>query len=183
MNYIEQRIPGVWVIEPVVYQDERGYFMETFRQDEFQQHTGIVFNIVQENQSKSMMGVLRGLHFQKGEYSQAKLVKVLSGAVWDVAVDLRRSSPTFGQYVIVELSEQNHRQLYIPLCFAHGFLVKTPYAVFSYKVDNFYAPQAEGAVNYADPTLGVQWPFLPLEYTLSEKDRMAPFLPEAYTFD
>ena len=105
MNYIEQRIQGVWVIEPVVYQDERGYFMETSRQDEFQQHTGIVFNIVQENQSKSMMGVLRGLHFQKGEYSQAKLVKVLSGAVWDVAVDLRRSSPTFGQYVIVELSE------------------------------------------------------------------------------
>ena len=139
MEFIEQSIPGVYVIEPKKFGDARGYFMETYRQDLFEQHVGKI-DFVQDNESRSTYGVLRGLHFQKGEFSQAKLVRVIEGCVLDVAVDLRKSSPTFGKYVAVELSSENARQLFIPRGFAHGFLVLSPTATFVYKVDNVYAP-------------------------------------------
>lgn len=182
MNFVEQAIPGVWVIEPKVFNDARGYFMETYRKELFEQHIGKV-EFVQDNESKSSRGVLRGLHFQKGQFSQAKLVRVLSGAVLDVAVDMRRSSPTFGKYVAVELTGENKRQFFIPRGFAHGFLVLSPEAVFSYKVDNVYAPQEEGSINFADSTIGIQWPMSSEELLLSPKDTAAPFLKDAYTFE
>ena len=147
MNYIQTEIDGVWLIEPNVYSDERGYFMEAFKKDEFEAEIGPV-NFVQDNESKSSFGVLRGLHYQKGEYSQAKLVRVLKGEVLDVAVDLRRSSPTFGKHVSALLSEENKRQFFIPRGFAHGFVVLSEEAVFMYKVDNKYAPQAEASIVY-----------------------------------
>ena len=147
MNYIQTEIDGVWLIEPNVYSDERGYFMEAFKKDEFEAEIGPV-NFVQDNESKSSFGVLRGLHYQKGEYSQAKLVRVLKGEVLDVAVDLRRSSPTFGKHVSALLSEENKRQFFIPRGFAHGFVVLSEEAVFMYKVDNKYAPQAEASILY-----------------------------------
>ena len=149
MNYIQTEIDGVWLIEPNVYSDERGYFMEAFKKDEFEAEIGPV-NFVQDNESKSSFGVLRGLHYQKGEYSQAKLVRVLKGEVLDVAVDLRRSSPTFGKHVSALLSEENKRQFFIPRGFAHGFVVLSEEAVFMYKVDNKYAPQAEASILYND---------------------------------
>ena len=141
MNYIQTEIDGVWLIEPNVYSDERGYFMEAFKKEEFEAKIGPV-DFVQENESKSSFGVLRGLHYQKGEYSQAKLVRVLKGKVLDVAVDLRRSSPTFGKHVSALLSEENKRQFFIPRGFAHGFVVLSEEAVFMYKVDNKYAPMS-----------------------------------------
>ena len=149
MNYIQTEIDGVWLIEPKVFFDERGYFMEAFKKEEFESHIGPV-NFVQDNESKSSFGVLRGLHYQKGEYSQAKLVRVIKGEVLDVAVDLRKSSPTFGKYVSVLLSEENKRQFFIPRGFAHGFAVLSEEAVFTYKVDNKYAPQAEASILYND---------------------------------
>ena len=142
MNFIEQKIKGVWVIEPKVFADSRGYFFEAFKRNEFEENIGKV-NFVQDNESKSSFGVLRGLHYQKGEWSQAKLVRVIKGEVLDVAVDIRKSSPTFGQHVAVVLSEDNKRQLFIPRGFAHGFLVRSEEAIFTYKVDNVYAPQAD----------------------------------------
>ena len=151
MNYIQTEIDGVWLIEPKVFFDERGYFMEAFKKEEFESHIGPV-NFVQDNESKSSFGVLRGLHYQKGEYSQAKLVRVIKGEVLDVAVDLRKSSPTFGKYVSVLLSEENKRQFFIPRGFAHGFVVLSEEAVFMYKVDNKYAPQAEASIIYNDET-------------------------------
>ena len=138
MNYIEQAVKGVFVIEPKIFGDSRGYFYESFKQAEFDEHIGRHVEFIQENQSKSSKGVLRGLHYQKGDASQAKLVRVVKGAVLDVAVDIRKSSPTFGKYVAVELSEENNRQLFIPRGFAHGFLVLSDEAVFTYKVDNVY---------------------------------------------
>ena len=156
MNYIQTEIDGVWLIEPNVYSDERGYFMEAFKKDEFEAEIGPV-NFVQDNESKSSFGVLRGLHYQKGEYSQAKLVRVLKGEVLDVAVDLRRSSPTFGKHVSALLSEENKRQFFIPRGFAHGFVVLSEEAVFMYKVDNKYAPQAEASILYNDETLAIDW--------------------------
>ena len=151
MDYIEQSVKGVFVIEPKVFGDSRGYFYESFKQAEFDEHIGHHVEFVQENQSKSSKGVLRGLHYQKGDASQAKLVRVVKGAVLDVAVDIRKSSPTFGKYVAVELSEENNRQLFIPRGFAHGFLVLSDEAVFTYKVDNVYAPQADAGIMYNDP--------------------------------
>lgn len=156
MNYIQTEIDGVWLIEPNVYSDERGYFMEAFKKEEFEAKIGPV-DFVQDNESKSSFGVLRGLHYQKGEYSQAKLVRVLKGKVLDVAVDLRRSSPTFGKHVSALLSEENKRQFFIPRGFAHGFVVLSEEAVFMYKVDNKYAPQAEASIVYNDETLGIDW--------------------------
>ena len=141
MNYIQTEIDGVWLIEPKVFSDERGYFMEAYKKEEFEANIGPV-NFIQDNESKSSFGVLRGLHYQKGEYSQAKLVRVLKGKVLDVAVDLRKSSPTFGKHICVLLSEENKRQFFIPRGFAHGFAVLSEEAVFTYKVDNKYAPQA-----------------------------------------
>lgn len=179
MNYIKTEIPDVWVCEPKVFADARGYFMETWRASDFNEHIGHEVNFVQDNQSMSSRGVLRGLHFQKGEFSQAKLVRVLQGTVVDVAVDLRQSSPTFGKYVMVELSAENKRQLFIPRGFAHGFQVLSDTAVFTYKVDNIYAPQAECSIRYDDPKIGIAWPITnPQELLLSEKD-----LQHAVNFD
>ena len=157
MEYKETDIKGVWVIEPKVFNDARGYFFEAWKKEEFESHIGSV-HFVQDNESKSSRGVLRGLHYQKGEFSQAKLVRVISGTVIDVAVDIRRSSPTFGRYVAVELSAENKRQLFIPRGMAHGFLVLSDEAVFTYKVDNVYAPQAEASIRFDDPTIGIEWP-------------------------
>ena len=157
MNYIQTEIDGVWLIEPRVFPDERGYFMEAYKKEEFEANIGPV-NFIQDNESKSSFGVLRGLHYQKGEYSQAKLVRVLKGEVLDVAVDLRKSSPTFGKHVCVLLSEENKRQFFIPRGFAHGFAVLSEEAVFTYKVDNKYAPQAEASILYNDEALGIDWP-------------------------
>lgn len=169
MNYIQTEIEGVWVVEPKVFHDARGYFMEAFKEEEFRSQVGDV-HFVQDNESRSSFGVLRGLHYQKGAYSQAKLVRVIKGRVLDVAVDLRRSSPTFGRYVSVELSEENKRQFFIPRGFAHGFLVLSDDAIFTYKVDNVYAPQAEASIRYNDETIGIDWPIGSDEMLLSEKD-------------
>lgn len=182
MNYIEQSVKGVFVIEPKVFGDSRGYFYESFKQAEFDEHIGHHVEFVQENQSKSSKGVLRGLHYQKGDASQAKLVRVVKGAVLDVAVDIRKSSPTFGKYVAVELSEENNRQLFIPRGFAHGFLVLSDEAVFTYKVDNVYAPQADAGIMYNDPQVGIEWPKLDCELLLSEKDTKHPLLKDAEVF-
>ncbi|MCQ2191152.1 MAG: dTDP-4-dehydrorhamnose 3,5-epimerase [Paludibacteraceae bacterium] len=182
MNYIEQPVEGVFVIEPKVFGDSRGYFYESFKQAEFDEHIGHHVEFVQENQSKSSKGVLRGLHYQKGDASQAKLVRVVKGAVLDVAVDIRKSSPTFGKYVAVELTEDNNRQLFIPRGFAHGFLVLSDEAVFTYKVDNVYAPHADAGIMYNDPQVGIEWPKLDCEFLLSEKDTKHPLLKDAEVF-
>ena len=169
MNYIQTEIDGVWIIEPRVFNDARGYFMEAFKEEEFRANIGDV-HFVQDNESKSSFGVLRGLHYLKGVYSQAKLVRVIKGKVLDVAVDLRRSSPTFGKYVSVELSEENKRQFFIPRGFAHGFLVLSDEAIFTYKVDNGYAPQAEASIRFNDETVGIDWPVAESQFIVSEKD-------------
>lgn len=157
MNFIKTAIDGVFIIEPKVFNDPRGYFFEAFKQEEFEKNIGNV-NFVQDNESKSSYGVLRGLHYQKGEYSQAKLVRVIKGKVVDVAVDIRKSSPTFGKHVMVELSEDNKRQLFIPRGFAHGFLVLSQEAIFTYKVDNVYAPLYEASIRFDDPEINIEWP-------------------------
>jgi len=182
MEYRETPLNGVYVIEPRVFKDARGYFFEAFKQQEFDELVGpIVF--IQDNESKSSRGVLRGLHYQKGAFSQAKLVRVIKGRVLDVAVDIRKSSPTFGQHFMVELSEENKLQLFIPRGFAHGFLVLSDEAVFTYKVDNAYAPQAEAGIRWNDPTLAIEWPVDKGEVLTSEKDLNAPSLQEAELFD
>ena len=182
MNFIETAIKGVYVIEPKVFNDARGYFFEAWKQMEFENHIGKV-NFIQDNESKSSYGVLRGLHYQKAEFAQAKLVRVIKGRVLDVAVDIRRSSSTFGQHVMVELSEDNKRQFFIPRGFAHGFLVLSEEAVFTYKVDNVYAPQAEAGIRWDDPDLGIEWPIDPQEVLTSEKDLQQPLLKDAVLFD
>lgn len=184
MEYIKTKIDDVWILEPRVFEDARGYFMETWREEDFNRAIGHDVRFVQDNQSKSSRGVLRGLHFQKGDASQAKLVRVLQGRVVDVAVDLRKSSPTFGQYVMVELSEENKRQLFIPRGFAHGFQVLSDTAVFTYKVDNRYAPESECSVRYDDPAIGIDWPIKGDGVVLSEKDLThAVSFAEAEKFD
>lgn len=170
MNYIQTEIDGVWLIEPKVFTDPRGYFMESFKADEFRQRIGPV-DFIQENESQSSYGVLRGLHYQKGEFSQAKLVRVIKGKVLDVAVDLRKSSPTFGKHISVELSEDNKRQFFIPRGFAHGFLVLSDEVIFTYKVDNVYAPQAEESIIYNDEYLKIDWCVAENQLILSEKDK------------
>ncbi|MDR1879473.1 MAG: dTDP-4-dehydrorhamnose 3,5-epimerase [Tannerellaceae bacterium] len=182
MNFIETAIPGVWMMEPEVLHDTRGYFFEAFKQAEFEAHIGEVC-FIQENESCSSRGVLRGLHYQLAPFSQAKLVRVIQGAVWDVAVDLRRDSPTFGQHIAVELSAGNKRQLFIPRGFAHGFLVLEERTVFTYKVDNPYMPAYERSVRYDDPHFGIDWRRIGgvKELTLSDKDRQAPLLADAET--
>jgi len=182
MEYMETPIKGVFVIEPRVFKDARGYFFEAFKQQEFDEHIGHI-DFVQDNESMSTRGVLRGLHYQKGAYSQAKLVRVIKGRVLDVAVDIRKSSPTFGQHVMVELSDENKRQFFIPRGFAHGFLVLSPEAIFTYKVDNVYAPQAEAGICWNDPALAIEWPIDPAEVVTSEKDLKAPLLKDAVLFD
>lgn len=182
MEYKETEIKGVFVIEPKVFNDARGYFMEAWKREEFEAHVGKV-DFVQDNESKSSYGVLRGLHFQKGACSQAKLVRVIKGRVLDVAVDLRKSSPTFGRHVMVELSDENKRQFFIPRGFAHGFLVLSEEAIFTYKVDNVYAPHADGGIRWNDPQLGIDWPIDPQEVQTSEKDLNLPLLKDAETFE
>lgn len=180
MEYKETTIQGVWVIQPKVHEDARGYFLEAFKQEEFNRMVApTVF--VQDNESKSSRGVLRGLHYQRGSFSQAKLVRVLRGCVLDVAVDLRRSSATFGRYVSVELSETNKTQFFIPRGFAHGFVVLSDEAVFTYKVDNLYAPQSEVCIRFNDPDLNIAWPIPADEILLSPKDlRGVSFKDAAY---
>ena len=179
MNYIETEISGVWIIEPKVFNDARGYFMEAFKQSEFEQHIGKV-NFIQDNESCSSKGVLRGLHYQLAPYSQSKLVRVITGRVLDVAVDLRAGSPTFGKYVSVELSAENKRQFFIPQGFAHGFHVLSDEAIFTYKVDNPYMPSHEKGLRFDDPAIGVDWGITDIDaVNLSEKDTKAPLFSEA----
>lgn len=162
-------IPGLLIFEPRVFGDERGYFFESYNAKAFRE-AGIDCTFVQDNQAKSSKGVLRGLHFQTGDAAQAKLVRVISGEVFDVAVDLREDSPTKGQWFGVYLSEENQRQLFVPRGFAHGYLVTSEEAVFAYKCDNFYAPEAEGGLRYDDPELGIEWPTLGTEYIVAARD-------------
>lgn len=177
MEVIETKIPGVVIIEPRLFPDARGYFFESFSKREFEEKVGKI-EFVQDNESKSSYGVLRGLHFQKPPYAQSKLVRVVKGAVLDVAVDIRKGSPTFGQHVAVELTEDNHRQFFIPQGFAHGFAVLTDEVIFQYKCDNFYAPASEGAIAWDDPDLGIDWRVPAEKVILSEKDRRHPRLKE-----
>lgn len=179
MKYSKTGINGLWLIEPQRHGDNRGYFMETFRLDEFTHATGIHTTFVQDNESLSSRGVLRGLHFQRGSFSQAKLVRVTLGKVLDVAVDLRPGSPTFGQHFAIELSAENALQLFIPRHFAHGFLVLSESAMFQYKVDNIYAPQAEATLRFDDPDVAINWPDIEGGYLLSPKDSEATTLARA----
>jgi dTDP-4-dehydrorhamnose 3,5-epimerase len=177
MKIVKTKIEGVVVIEPCFFRDERGYFFESFNQREFEEKVcKTVF--VQDNESKSSYGVVRGLHFQKPPFAQSKLVRVVKGSVLDVAVDIRKDSPTFGQHVAVELTGDNHRQLLIPRGFAHGFSVLSEDVIFQYKCDNFYAPQYEGAIAWDDPDLGIDWQIPANKVLLSEKDKMHPKLVE-----
>ena len=182
MQYIKTEIDGVYVIEPRVFNDARGYFMEAWKMAEFNEHIGNV-TFIQDNESKSSYGVLRGLHYQKGAASQSKLVRVIKGRVIDVAVDIRKSSPTFGRHVMVELSEENKRQFFIPRGFAHGFLVLSDEAIFMYKVDNPYAPETEAGIRWNDPDLGIEWPINPQEVLTSEKDLQQPLFKNAELFE
>ena len=181
MVYKQTAISGVYILEPKVFCDDRGYFYEVWKEHDFNDNIGRV-NFIQDNESKSKYGVLRGLHYQKGDCSQAKLVRVLKGTVLDVAVDLRKDSSTFGQHVMVELSDENKRQFFIPRGFAHGFLVMSPEAVFTYKVDNVYAPQAEACIRFDDPDLNIQWPLLASDIITSEKDLKGLSFAEAEKF-
>ena len=175
INVIETAIPNLLILEPKVFGDERGYFMESWNQRDFEAAVGPV-HFVQDNESKSRYVVLRGLHYQKGRYSQSKLVRVVSGRVLDVAVDIRRGSPWFGQHVACELSGENHRQFFIPRGFAHGFAVLSEEAVFQYKCDNLYTPSEEGAIAWNDPSLAIDWGLPEEAILLSEKDKHHPFL-------
>lgn len=175
MNIIQTEIPGGIIIEPRIFEDARGYFFESFSQREFDEKVGPVI-FVQDNESKSSYGVMRGLHFQRPPFTQAKLVRCVHGAVLDVAVDIRRSSPTFGQHVAVELTEDNHRQFFIPKGFAHGFAVLSDTAVFQYKCDEFYHPEADGGISILDDSLGIDWHIPAGKAILSDKDTKHPLL-------
>lgn len=177
MNVIKTDIEGLVIIEPRLFRDARGYFFESFSEREFAEKVAPV-KFVQDNESRSSYGVLRGLHFQKPPYAQAKLVRVVKGRVLDVAVDLRKGSPTYGKYVAVELSEDNHLQFFLPRGFAHGFCVLSDEVVFQYKCDNYYAPQSEGAVIWNDPDLGIDWRIPQEDVVLSDKDRCHPTFKE-----
>lgn len=182
MEYIPTELYGVWIIQPRVFTDARGYFMESWKKEDFEAHVGKV-DFIQDNESKSSRGVLRGLHYQKGETSQAKLVRVVKGRVLDVAVDLRKSSPSFGHYTMVELSDANKRQLFIPRGMAHGFLVLSEEAIFTYKVDNVYCPSQEAGIRWDDPALQIPWPTEGMEVVNSEKDLQQPLLKDAELFE
>lgn len=178
MKIIETEIQGLFIIEPDVYGDSRGYFFESFSKKRFEEQTGINVDFVQDNESRSTYGVVRGLHFQRPPHAQAKLVRVVSGRVLDVAVDLREGSPTYGRHVAVELSGENHRQVFIPKGFAHGFSVLSEEAVFQYKCDDYYAPETEGAVAWDDPDIAIDWRIPADDMILSEKDKKHPRLSE-----
>lgn len=173
MKFIKTKIKDLVIIEPKIFEDERGYFFESYNEKVFKEDGGIDCKFVQDNQSKSSYGVIRGLHCQLGEHSQAKLVRVLQGKVLDVAVDIRRNSPTFGEYVAVELSDENFRQFFIPRGFLHGFSVLSETAVFSYKVDNLYCKASEFGIRYDAPELNIDWQIPDDKVITSEKDRIA----------
>ncbi len=178
MRVEETKLAGCFIIHDTVFEDSRGYFFESFNKQKFDELTGTNVTFVQDNQSKSTRGVLRGLHFQKGEYAQAKLVRVLEGSVLDVAVDLRKESPTFGEYVAVELTATNHLQFFIPRGFGHGFVVLSETATFFYKCDNFYNKESDGGLIYNDPTVNIDWQIDSSELLLSEKDKLQPTFEE-----
>lgn len=175
IDVIQTEIPGVVIIEPKVFGDARGYFFESWSQKDFDEQVRPI-KFVQDNESKSSYGVLRGLHFQKGKHAQSKLVRVVKGRVLDVAVDIRKGSPTFGKHVAVELTEDNHRQFFVPRGFAHGFVVLSDIAVFQYKCDNLYAPTEEGALAWDDPDIGIDWGVPAEKILLSGKDKVHPCL-------
>ena len=177
MEVIKTKIEGIVIIEPRIFKDARGYFYESFSQKEFDEKV-MPIRFVQDNESMSSYGVMRGLHFQRPPFAQSKLVRCVKGRVLDVAVDIRKGSPTYGQYVAVELSEDNHRQFFVPRGFAHGFVVLSNTAVFQYKCDNFYAPEADGGINIKDDTLGIDWQIPLEEAILSEKDTKHVFFNE-----
>ena len=182
MRVIDTDIPEVKIIEPLVHGDDRGYFSETFRDKEFREKIcDTIF--IQDNESMSSYGVLRGLHYQLPPFAQSKLVRVISGKVLDVAVDIREGSPTFGKHVAVELSGENKRQFFVPRGFAHGYVVLSEKAIFNYKVDNYYAPQCEGSVSYSDPQLNIDWKVKFEDILLSGKDKISPLLDDAKLFD
>jgi dTDP-4-dehydrorhamnose 3,5-epimerase len=176
MEFVKQTIPEVVLIKPKVHGDHRGYFVETFRQDQFEAALGYKVNFCQDNESKSTEGVLRGLHFQLPPFAQSKLVRVIEGEVLDVAVDIRQGSPTFGQHVSVRLSGENKHQLFIPRGFAHGFVVLSESAIFSYKVDNYYSTECDRGLAFNDPTLGIDWGLPAVQLKLSDKDLKQPGL-------
>lgn len=176
MEVIKTAIEDVLIIEPRVFGDARGYFFESFNAKEFAEKTGIQVVFVQDNESLSHYGVLRGLHYQQPPFAQSKLVRVVKGCVLDVAVDIRKGSPTYGQHVAVELSAENHRQFYMPKGIAHGFSVLSDEVIFQYKCDDFYAPQSEGAIAWDDPDLAIDWQLPVDKIILSEKDRHHPYL-------
>ncbi len=178
MRILKTDIEGVLIIEPHLIEDERGYFFEAFSESKFAELTGIKTRFVQDNESRSSVGVVRGLHFQLPPHAQSKLVRAVRGTILDVAVDIRRGSPTFGRYVAVELSEHNHRQLFIPRGFAHGFSVLEGDAIVEYKCDNYYAPEAEGAIRWDDPTLAIDWHTTNNEAIVSAKDKENPLFEE-----
>ena len=181
MKVIETGIEGLLIIEPKVFKDGRGHFFEAFSERDFQILTGRNLHFVQDNESESCYGVIRGLHFQQPPYAQSKLVRVVKGKVVDVALDLREGSPTFGRHLALELSGDNYRQLFIPQGFAHGFAVLSDSAVFQYKCDNYYAPSSEGAIAWNDPDLGIDWKLPPGSIILSDKDRNHPLLKDIIT--
>jgi dTDP-4-dehydrorhamnose 3,5-epimerase len=178
VKFIPQSIPDVWIIEPKVQGDERGYFVETFRQDKFEDALGYKVNFIQDNESKSSKGVLRGLHFQLAPHAQSKLVRVIEGAVLDVAVDIRKGSPSFSQHVAVELSVDNKKQMFIPRGFAHGFVVLTDTATFAYKVDSYYSPECDRGLAFDDIELNIDWQLPKQQLLISDKDTQQPSLSE-----
>ena len=182
MKLIKTDIEGIVIVEPKVYGDERGYFFESFNAERFFAETGVDVTFVQDNESLSKRGVLRGLHFQREPYAQAKLVRVVRGRVLDVAVDIRKDSPTFGRYVAVELSGENHRQMFIPKGFAHGSIALEDDTVFQYKCDEYYHPEVEDGIAWNDPQIGIEWPLSDNEITLSYKDRKHSTLKELCEF-
>lgn len=183
MNFIRTDIPDVIVVEPKVFGDDRGYFMETYKKKLFDEAVGFGVKFVQDNESRSKKGVLRGLHYQLPPHAQSKLVRVIEGSVIDVAVDIRKGSPTFGKYVAVELSAENKRQLFVPRGFAHGFVVTSDSAVFAYKVDNYYSPECDRGIKFDDPAIGIEWPFGAEALLVSDKDAVQPLLADAELFD
>lgn len=179
MKFIKADIPDIMIIEPIVFSDDRGYFEETYRKDKLEEAIGYSIDFVQDNESKSSYGVLRGLHFQFPPYAQSKLVRVIKGKILDVAVDIRKGSPTFGKHVSIELSEENKRMVFIPRGFAHGFVVLSDEAIFSYKVDNYYSKENDCGIAYDDPSLGIDWRIDTDSLKLSEKDQAQQLLSDA----
>ena len=176
MNFIKTKIPELIIVEPDVHGDDRGYFVETFKQNEFEKAVGYKINFIQDNESKPSYGVLRGLHYQLSPYPQSKLVRVIEGSVLDVAVDIRVGSPTFGDHVICELTGDNKRQFFIPQGFAHGFVVTSKTATFAYKVDNYYAPDHDRGIAFNDPDINIDWQVEKQNLLLSKKDTLQPKL-------